>query len=142
MSELQFLKHQFAGFFTKRGDRLASAGTLVVALAVALWIISEWPNLYGVGMVGLTTFFFVTIAGMFGTDEGKHMSQGQVRRAVVAAWVTTFFALMAVGSGIQTTGSVIASTLSQYWWAFTIVFTTYVAGRSAESIVTTLTSKK
>lgn len=132
---------QFKGFFTERGDRLASAIVLLAALVVSIWVIHEWSNLYGVGVVGLITFFLVAIAGMFGSREGQHLDQGQIRRAVVAAWVTTFFALLAVGNGIQTTGSVIANTLSQYWWAFTIVFSTYIAGRSAESIATTLKPK-
>jgi hypothetical protein len=130
-------KQVFARFFLQRGDALATIVVLASGLGIGVLTLALLPNLKGVGLVGLETFFVVSIAGVFGS-EGQRLDQGQIRRGVVAAWVAAFFALLAVGNGIQTSGSVIATTLSQYWWAFTLVFTTYIAGRSAETITTTL----
>jgi len=128
-------------FFVERGDILMAMAILTLGLILGIVILNYWRNLFGVGVVGFLIFFIVVIAGMFGSS-GSPMDQGQIRRGVVAAWVAAFFALLAVGNGIQATGSVIANTLSQFWWAFTLVFSTYIGGRTVESVAQTWAKTK
>lgn len=122
-------------FFLERGDTLMAMLILLIGLGAGVYAIYSWRDLFAVGFLGLETFFLVVIAGMFVGNGQKSMDQGQVRRAVVAAWVAAFFGLLAVGNGISATGSIISNTLNQFWWAFTVVFSTYIAGRTIESVV-------
>jgi hypothetical protein len=133
------LMHDYLG---ARGDLWLTMAILVVGLLVGIGIIYTWRTLFGVGILGMFTFFIVLVAGMVTSSPVPILDQGQVRRAVVAAWVVAFFGLLAVGNGIVATGSVIANTLSQFWWAFTLIFTTYIAGRTVESVTQTLKGTK
>jgi len=135
-------KARLFGFFSERGDAFAALVILALGLVLGFFIIYYWRSLFGVGVLGLVTFFIVLVAGMFGSTHGALLDQGQIRRGVVAAWVAAFFGLLAVGNGIQATGSIISNTLSQFWWAFTLVFSTYIAGRTVESVTQTVSAAK
>ena len=127
------VRSTFVKFLTENGILWLTMTVLVIGLSLGIYTIWIWRDLFGVGVLGLETFFIILIAGMVNSSKTP-MDQGQVRRAVVAAWVAAFFGLLAVGNGIVATGSVIANTLSQFWWAFTLVFSTYIAGRTVESV--------
>lgn len=131
----------FVKFLLENGVLWLTMLVLVIGLVVGIYTISTWRDLFGVGILGLEVFFIVLIASMISSSKIS-MDQGQMRRAVVAAWVAAFFGLLAVGNGIVATGSVIANTLSQFWWAFTLIFSTYIAGRTVESVTQTWATTK
>ncbi len=115
--------------------------TLLSGFSVALAFVWEYPDLEGVGMMGIITLVTTLIAAR-AFDPQPNMSHHHVRIAISVSAIATFYGLIAVtGDDVLPRDSLLAQTLDQFWKILVAVIGFYFGGVTLEAFGKNLGNK-